>query len=29
MVEGEETNIKVTTPSDLDLAEVLASDANR
>jgi 2-C-methyl-D-erythritol 4-phosphate cytidylyltransferase len=29
MVEGEETNIKVTTPSDLALAEVLASDANR
>ncbi len=29
MVEGEETNIKVTTPSDLALAVVLASDANR
>jgi 2-C-methyl-D-erythritol 4-phosphate cytidylyltransferase len=29
MVEGEETNIKVTTPSDLALAAVLASDANR
>lgn len=29
MVEGEETNIKVTTPTDLALAEVLASDANR
>ncbi len=29
LVEGEETNIKVTTPSDLALAAVLASEANR